>query len=122
MLNLLALAFRAGYFPFVVLCQSHDHAERLVAFLAKIFILGHRRCPPRLLNVILAENTMHKKGRLTPRREDAKKRQAGSLFFFAPLAYFAALRESVFAVLRSAHSLESIPVRKGARDADLNAV
>jgi len=74
------------------------------------------------VNVILAENAAYKKDGSRQGAKAQRNTRRGSLLFFATLAYFAALRETVLAVLTSAHSLESFPARKGARDADLNAV
>jgi hypothetical protein len=56
LLNLFALAFWAGHFPFVVFGQCHDQAECLRASLADIFVLGHSTYPPISLVMILAEN------------------------------------------------------------------
>ena len=55
LLNLFALAFWAGHFPFVVLGQCHDQGESLLASLAGIFVLGHSTYPPISLVMILAE-------------------------------------------------------------------
>jgi predicted phosphodiesterase len=56
LLNLFALAFGAGHFPFVVCGQCHDQAESLLALLADIFVLGHSHYPPVSWVMILAEN------------------------------------------------------------------
>jgi hypothetical protein len=74
------------------------------------------------VNVILAENAAYKKDGSRQGAKAQRNDRRRSLLFFAPFAYFAALRETVFAVLRSAHNLESFPARKGVRNADLNAV
>ena len=71
LLNLLALAFRTGRFPFIVFRQRQDHAKVLFAFAAVVFVLGHRCCPPNLLMMILTETPTSNKVSDAPRRGSA---------------------------------------------------
>ena len=115
LLNLFALAFWAGHFTFVVLCQGHDHAERLIAFLAEIFVLGHRRSPPKLVNVILADNAAHKKDGSRQGAKAQRNARQGPVISFASFAClasfarFAALRETGLAVLMSVRVCDGFP-------------
>jgi hypothetical protein len=146
LLNLLALAFRASHFPFVVFCQCHDQAERLIAFLAEIFVLGHRRCPPRLFTVILAENASCNKDSDDSRRSSAhisfenvttvlenpnssrqgakaqRDAQLRPLLFFASFAYFAALREIRFCSSWVSSQPGKLSARQSAGTAELDTV
>jgi hypothetical protein len=106
LLHLLALAFWAGHFTFVVLCQGHDHAERLIAFLAEIFVLGHRRSPPKLVNVILADNAAHKKDGSRQGAKAQRNARQGPVISFA---CFAALRETGLAVLMPVRVCDGLP-------------